>query len=804
MPKTGTSQSPDFKTLFLSVRSPRAAVFVNIAEPDWQELCLRIIEYFSSVWGGEHHLIVPTDGASLSLNFWNLLEGFDPDYLSYYAKSGRDIRLQNEARFNDLVESEVKKFAAAHSGVDDQFTRRHIAEMLEERRADSFTISPALGQELKSVLAPFHFREHVVGTQLRAGIEPAHHFTAVHNVFPYIPREGQIVESRVSIPGVPDLWLNCKTGRYTPSYKKKLEGVCNSADRVYSEEDSLELIKTVMNSQSVPYSPFAASVSGMTYYTSRHFQDFAEPAIVVVGNSLRDFCLYHGLSRLRHRVSWLLPEWIETFVVALQRAKNGGASLQTRELFASHFGHELLTMARMGGSDRQTVFVSESMRTADVKVIVRGLEEALLAGEADLTDGSQFVESVAGLLQYPKMLYERENAGKPFSYQFINRTIAGFLETPKPRSLNRLIPGSHRWVTEFTVKEQAYQRHPSLGQYVVPGVAGANGARSGANGFAYDCPNWMTFGVEMDAILVKPRVFLPNALETIEHLSSQVGLQCKPSDKGNYLRETIRKFDGLKTFGEFLKDPQKHALLNKYLDTDRPGRGIHDEGVFLRERRYLNFASIEKIIGDRQRVKALLDFLIPRGILQRGLIFQCELCRGADWYAMDAVTEKFRCNRCSEIQLISSRHWREPEEPAWFYKLDEIVYLAHYNNSAVGALALHYMEQRKVESFMYTTDLEFSQTGDSRPELEIDISCVQDGQPFLGEAKKENCLGDNAAADSQVAQKYLDLAKKLQIGNVLFATLAEEWSARTMAEIKRVFSSQRVQLKLLQGPELLG
>jgi hypothetical protein len=53
------------KRIFTSVRPARVACLIYQDDDDWQESCLRIIEFFSSVWGGAYDIIVPTDGKDL-------------------------------------------------------------------------------------------------------------------------------------------------------------------------------------------------------------------------------------------------------------------------------------------------------------------------------------------------------------------------------------------------------------------------------------------------------------------------------------------------------------------------------------------------------------------------------------------------------------------------------------------------------------------------------------------------------------------------------------------------------------------
>src|SRR5215467_14327187 len=102
-----------FKTVHASVRPPRVAILVDRADQDWQQTCLRVIEFYSQLWGGAQNIIVPTDGAEIDERFWTLMEAFDPDYIFRYQKSGEDLRLSNPDKYDELLEQQV---ASLHEG----------------------------------------------------------------------------------------------------------------------------------------------------------------------------------------------------------------------------------------------------------------------------------------------------------------------------------------------------------------------------------------------------------------------------------------------------------------------------------------------------------------------------------------------------------------------------------------------------------------------------------------------------------------------------------------------------------------
>src|SRR5207302_52568 len=58
-------------------------------------------------------------------------------------------------------------------------------------------------------------------------------------------------------------------------------------------------------------SPFGFSMVGLSQYSSTKERRWETPAIVILGETIEDFALYFGLSRIRTHVYWLLPSWIE-------------------------------------------------------------------------------------------------------------------------------------------------------------------------------------------------------------------------------------------------------------------------------------------------------------------------------------------------------------------------------------------------------------------------------------------------------------------------------------------------------------
>ncbi|MGB9234480.1 MAG: hypothetical protein WCC04_08700 [Terriglobales bacterium] len=144
-------------TVSTRVRPGRTAVLIDIGDAQWQNTCLRVIEYFTRLWGGCGNIIIPTDGKAIMPLFWRILEGFDPDYIRAYARTGRDVELEDPGKFEDAYQRHIEGW---EQQIGDK-TEPHAAAMIRDNLRQSglthFGISVELQQELRDRLAPLYF-----------------------------------------------------------------------------------------------------------------------------------------------------------------------------------------------------------------------------------------------------------------------------------------------------------------------------------------------------------------------------------------------------------------------------------------------------------------------------------------------------------------------------------------------------------------------------------------------------------------------------------------------------------------------
>ena len=147
--------------------------------------------------------------------------------------------------------------------------------------------------------------------------------------------------------------------------------------------------------------------------------------------------------------------------------------------------------------------------------------------------------------------------------------------------------------------------------------------------------------------------------------------------------------------------------------------------------------SSEVVLGSEKEALQIVDELTVKNILHRGFTFHCEACFKSDWYSVSEVTKTFTCSRCSHTQIYGRVHWKTPQEPAWYYKLDEVIREGFKQNMSVPIMTLFQLKIASKESFLFSHEIALwkDDASTGKPDLEIDLSCFADGKIAIGESK---------------------------------------------------------------------
>lgn len=746
----------DYKVFKATVRTPRVACFIDINSEDWHQVIKTFIGAFTAIWGGNYFIIIPTDGNEISESFWSLLLAYDPDYLWNFNLNTFDSNLKSI---------------------------------------------------LKLRIAPFHFKDSIFEIRGLPLTDNSYPCTSLINILDNcdFPKELNNING---FDGIEQLVVYATTGFVNESFEKELKEKFDiSINATNYKANKWKILKSVLGQKSYDKSlekyPFLLSKIQLGFHRRIEFFENNEATIVIVGNTLEDFCLYYCLSRMRNKISWLSSEWLE------EENKNDFDSN------FSNFARSLRSLVDIFNSNSGTYLYSLSLDNTEISTISELLNSKLetfsISTEFQINETSKsntkasLSNSIEFLLEHPIRTSEKDNLEREYTYPIVNgRTPAG-IETPKPTSFKHIPPYHHFWITELKIDDYQPPRHPLLGSEMVTGIqtAGGKSGRITNDGIAYFSPNHSYYRqTTIDYNLAKPKIVLLNAFEIFSKLFQSLDYESNISDKGFYALDSLQKFGGLRAFARVLKSNWR-KVLEKYLDKKGGKKGVDDEGSFLKDgRRYLDFKSINKIIGSEQKTTDLIDELIDRTVFYRGIILRCEFCKNVDWFNISELDKEFQCKRCIRKQVIKQFNYRT-NEPLWYYKLDELVYQGLDHNYDVPILATNriFEDANKANHFFnpelkYSTEIELKDKKTGKSKFELDICCIANGKLIIGEAKSTDSLKN---AD---VKKYRELGEKLGVSKVVFATSSNSWKKETEQIINKEFGSSWVKVELMIQEDL--
>jgi len=769
-----------FQSFITRVRPQRVAVLTNIADPYWQESCLGIIEYFTKLWGGTHCVIIPTDGNSIDETFWAVLSSLDPDTIYQYQRTGQDERIRDPEKYAKDVANLVTR-SAKQDGLEEDQVRDGIEKAILETYWDEWTISKELSDQLLIRLAPFHFEplEGMPDRQLNIypitrGLRPGQPHTAVADILRATKKPKNVAQVVRDIDDAPPpLWLAATIGSGDGFYFAEMNQIeVVPMPIMMSQHRQSEIIKWGISPRSNLQMPFPLGITAaaLTPVMPTKSRRSLLPTVFVFGDTVKDFCLYHALYWLHGRAVWL-PSWFlptddhypERFMTAIREGESNGRLEQSKHLS----------------------FVSYSVDKPAMEALKERIIKHMYTTSITIDDITP--DPVAWWLEHPTRVYAEGNLGDVTTHFLLKNNLPGAFDSPLPRKLSPVNPWMHRWLVDITFMEHLVPRHPALGQVIIYGP-GVEDVRTGNGAVSYTCPGAFVGSDNMETNMLRPSIHVPDAEEIFQVVLEDCGYRSKTSDKGRYEDTTVKKFGGLDKAGYALWSDKHQTLLMKYLDASKSVEGEFTEGVYVKsdQRRYMDFASIDKIMGSPSLSYELIDEYVERGVLYRGYIFVCENCSDAAWHSIADVDQTFTCNRCGLQQVYKHQHWKMPNEPLWYYKLDEMVYLMLKNNGHVPLLTLNKLRVASKESFLFCHELRIFPKEGHKAFLEMDICCIANGKLCIGEAKNNGDLkGD--LTEVQTAERYRDLALKIGATMVIFSTTENSWRSASLKAIDEAF-----------------
>ncbi|MCA9335724.1 hypothetical protein KC967_02400 [Candidatus Saccharibacteria bacterium] len=747
-----------WKNVTTAVRTPRFAVLVDNNPQSWKAYVNGAIQSFSQTWGGEHFLIIPTDGTSIDEVFWRILEAYSPDYIGRYIPNLADMADFNPQQFDAVKQHNRQGWQIED---EDEF-EKHWREAVKSTNIGGLDVDAALSEELKNRLSPFYFQDHIVSENVFRNSTIGYPFTHLeHIVAEAKDRPTEVVKPLEIDDAAYKLLALSKAGALSPEYASSLDdkGVAVKELPAFTERFRLkDYIVALDTDEYEPYwldepeessnfpeknfiskLPFALSMLALgKYYRHATHRDWEEGKVVVVGDTVDDYCLYYCLSRLHQDVHWLPDEHL--YGAHRKDALNSSRSddeevvpFDENEGIAAGLVNEYFKGIGYGHNKKRIQITSHSLTMRQLGYRKRWM--ARICFMNDIERHCDVVPAGKVSLECVVQIIELNNHTNQQDMVFQNGKSVGRLNTPKPKNFNNINPAEHRWITSVAIDGFRPPALPYLGTQVIKLNTTTHDTRSGKDELAYFCPNVGYFGGDIDVNVVRPYVELLSNEAMFSDYFANSGYSTQLSDKGSYLKDTVSRFGSLEQTAAFFRAEKNRNLFDQYLTATQ--NRSDDEVIYLdtEKRAHISFEAFKRKLGAEEEAVRLIDELIAKEIISRGLIFQCSRCRRAGWYSIASVSDRFTCLRCGLEQPYNHASWKSPAEPKWYYRLAETVYLFYGSSSHLTVLALDKLRQEAPNEFHYVSETDITNPELSRPKQEVDVLAIVRGRMVLGECK---------------------------------------------------------------------
>ncbi|TCN30695.1 hypothetical protein EV644_13177 [Kribbella orskensis] len=369
-----------------------------------------------------------------------------------------------------------------------------------------------------------------------------------------------------------------QTGAASDAYLDKLRALGIAVEAPADDSDSDGFVEYVMGHRNwitiqnrwadehiLEDSPAAISGLhlGQYYRTDRHLAH-EEPIVVVVGDTVDDFCFYYSLSRLHDGVFWLPVAWLNSAYkrsAQNRRRQAAGeplASMTEEQRLVRSIASHLWTQIGPGREAERIELRSMSLSQAQLRSRKTQIAALSIFGVDQRSAAVECKEIVATSTACTCSVIEENNYATYRGAVFIDGVGVSPIDTPKPKNFSKIHVPGHYWMTSLEVEGYMPPSLPYLGTETIK-LQGFGQVRVANDGLAYLCPGSAYFGGDVDVVTVRPRLTLLDDLTIMSRYFGDSAIKVKYSDKGNYVLDTVRRFGGLNKQASS-SAPAQHAV----------------------------------------------------------------------------------------------------------------------------------------------------------------------------------------------------------------------------------------------------
>lgn len=770
MARAAAASAPDFRSVRLGLRAPRAVITFD-GGPGWEARAALALYAAAQVWGGSGFILVPEDAGTVSPAILRAVPFYDPDYvlgLCYAADETEAIKPRKSTDYPVKISSNNGNLIAAG-----QSKAILMASSAYRRDAGGEIVCPADWISHALIRSPF----------LTSWEE-----------FP-LPQRPAVLAAPAGVGGTLGLALAMRCGFAARPELPFAEPGAQSGTGDLAAMAQFSMLGPALDTAPPGLVDFLGGAAGSVApqdqppawadteaglaLVQRASTRPRPKYLLVVGSGSADFALALAWDRMFKHAVWLPEAWLTTqpYEQAVRKA-----------LF------QLTAHSNAGAYE--LVVTSASMDEAQVRTALGPVwppmpepEPGTAAGApAAAGTGIRFESPVAISLRDPLYLAcSPEDYDISLALPTVNDGHGGFsfaAEVPVYTPGSDALRGPPRpfWQVDVEVSDAAVPPGRGIPGHVLCAVSGparADWVRSSHSGvsFVAHSMGFVPGSASLRQAVARPRLRYPGMVDWVTEIArAQVPPVGVENSAAGYRAHILAQLWGGRArlasdiwqlgdlFREFKASSQKAS--EAYPDQDGVPL-VGGDGI-------LTFRAAMRVLGGlmpESEVRSHLDRLLDLSVVRRGLALACAECDRLAFIAVDALGQSNVCARCGASSPLTQSRWRHPfAEPEWFYDLHGAVREMLADNGDVPLLAARYLGAGSA-IFADVPELDFRYPV-GKPK-EIDLVALADGAVIVGEAKKNASLGQ--APDRKAAvTKLITIAGMLRSDQLLLCTTEPE------------------------------
>jgi hypothetical protein len=692
----------------------------------------------TAYWGGWESLAIPEPNDENAGLVEHLLDRFDADALHVYSSSISDLLFANDPYGEQLRQTVADGLADARAAGQ---------ILVDETQADD----PLYGfGEVPELVARLSRKSGVFAATAPSQVRAAGWLTAFPSLHTCSMELDSDVDAADTDLGLSErLMLALACGVLPPDADHRLgqAGVTVRRRTISSEYElwqSLDLLRRTS------LTPWDISLRGLQP-VGRVGEAERRPA-VVVGDTPEDFALALALARWRPGSHWI-PAANEEETVRLERLRMTLSSWLQR-------------------SSADSVLVCSFSDGSACELLRRQLGPLAFGGDMDWR---------RAIPDEPVRVVELESARRSLTVTVVD-DLSHPLRTVEPRALGKSIVGmgATHWINEVAVDDWACLSNSALIDEVSTGMQHGS-ARCGRDGIAFLCPGMVVqHAISLESQLPQPRIRMVDLATQIRALAARSGWVVSESDKGVYARESTLLFGGTQGLDNALRDAATSSLIQLFIGDASPA-------IELANRRYLTF---DQLRGDDAHRADILEELLLRGVVERGLALKCERCRDASWYSPTDLGQHVTCRRCRHQQPINRFASMGGHEPRWRYGLAEVVYQFHTHDGPLPFVVATDIAQAAHWGVSSEIAGELCYLHSDSTRAEVDIAVRVGSELTIGEATTSTRLKPTARDETERIARLLRIGDDLGASTIVIATTQPAFVARTRDRLRAMLGDR--------------